>query len=94
MEAQKLSVTASAKAGGILWASALLGVGLINLYHPSYGKPFLEAMGSVYLWHPEVPTLGSVWILAGISLLDGAIAGALFALIYNFCLKGCCKHKA
>jgi len=94
METQKLSVKAFALAGGILWGSALLMVGLSNLAFPGYGQKFLEVMGSVYLWHPSVPSLISALILGGIAFLDGAIAGLFFALLYNLCSCCCCKKKS
>jgi len=93
MEMQKLSVKASALAGGILWGSALLLVGLLNLAFPNYGKAFLDAIGSVYLWHPSVVSLGSVFILGSLAFFDGAIAGLFFALLYNLCSHCCCKKK-
>ncbi len=94
METQKLSVKAFALAGGILWASALLIVGLLNLVFPGYGQMFLEGMGSVYLWHPATASLGSVLILTAIAFLDGTIGGLIFAALYNLCSCCCCKKKS
>jgi hypothetical protein len=94
MEIQKLSVKAFVLAGGTLWGSALLLVGLFNLASPNYGKVFLDAIGSVYLWHPGTASLGSVMILAGLAFLDGAIAGFIFAWIYNRCSCCCCQKKS
>ena len=94
MEIQKLSVKAFALAGGILWGSALLMVGLLNLASSGYGRIFLDAIGSVYLWHPVTASLGSVLVLAALAFLDGAIAGFIFAWLYNLCSCCCCKNKS
>jgi len=93
METQKLSVKAFALAGGILWGSALLVVGLLNLALPGYGQMFLDMMSSVYFGNQGMAPLRSVLILTVVAFLDGTIAGFLFALIYNLCSCCCCKKK-
>ncbi|MFA5167289.1 MAG: hypothetical protein WC530_02015 [Candidatus Omnitrophota bacterium] len=94
METKKMSVKAFALAGGILWGSALLIVGLLNLASLGYGKSFLDAIGSVYLWHPSAASAGSVLVLACLGFLDGAIGGLLFAWLYNLCSCCCCKNRS
>lgn len=94
MEIPKLSPKAFALAGGFLWASALLVVGVLNLVFPGYGKLFLDVAGSVYFFYPAEPSLGSVLVLTGIAFLDGAIAGLIFAGIYNFFALRCCRPKS
>jgi len=93
METQKLSVKAFTLAGGILWSIGLMTVGFLNLKFPGYGQAFLDGMGSVYLWHPQIASLESVFILGGMAFRDGATGGLFFALLYNLC-SCCCKKKS
>ena len=58
----RLSAKSMAVAGGVLWGSALLLVGLINLATPTYGSGFLAAMSSVYPWFHASRTFGDVAI--------------------------------
>lgn len=79
----RLSITGAAIAAGIVWGSAILLVELIHLLLPEYGAAFLAVVTSVYPWlHFERP-IANVLVDTGMGLLDGAIAGALFALLYN-----------
>lgn len=80
---EPLSIEAFAKAAALIWAFAVLFVALINLAVPNYGESFLEMMGSLYFWYPVTHTPLTALLLGGLALIDGAIAGALFALIYN-----------
>ena len=79
----KLSVKSLALASGILWSASVLFVGLINLVIPTYGLNFLWFVSSVYPGYKAEPSLISVLIGTAYALLDGLIAGALFAWIYN-----------
>jgi len=79
----KLSLKAVAIAGAILWGSAILLVGLINLSRPGYGLDFLQMTSSVYPWFHPAHTLSSVLIGTADGLLDGAVAALIFAAIYN-----------
>jgi hypothetical protein len=79
----RLSIRGAAVAGGLLWGGALLFVGLINLASPTYGSNFLQVMGSVYPFFRVSRTLGDVVIGGVDGLIDGAIAGLLFAWLYN-----------
>jgi hypothetical protein len=79
----QLSIRGAAVAGGLLWGGALLFVGLINLASPTYGSNFLQVMGSVYPFFRVSRTLADVFIGGIDGLLDGAIAGLLFAWLYN-----------
>jgi len=92
MDHQKLSVRAFSRASGLVWASAVLFTGFVNLKNPEYGKSFLDMMGSLYAFHPETHSVMSVFILSSIGMLDGVIAGAFFAWIYNQCLKVSLKN--
>lgn len=83
MEFQKLSVKAAAFSAGILWAFGVFFVGAVNLFRGDYGMTFLELLRSVYPGFHNAQTLGSVIIASLYALVDGAVAGALFAWLYN-----------
>jgi hypothetical protein len=80
----KLSLPGSAFAAGLLWAGALLCTGLANLVWPAYGGEFLQVMSSVYPFFHASGSLGDVLVGTVEGLADGAIAGLLFAWLYNF----------
>ena len=84
MNENKLSVKSLALASGILWGASVLFVGLINLFVPTYGLSFLWFASSVYPGYKAEPSFISVLIGTAYALLDGLVAGALFAWIYNF----------
>ncbi|PIQ86525.1 MAG: membrane-associated protein [Candidatus Omnitrophica bacterium CG11_big_fil_rev_8_21_14_0_20_45_26] len=92
METQKLSVKAFAKASAIVWGGAVLMVGVINLFRPGYGAMFLNMISSVYPGYHADPSIGSVIVGTLYGLVDGAVGGALFAWIYNACLR-CCQKQ-
>jgi len=79
----RLSIKAMAAASGLLWGSALLVVGLINGVRPSYGRRFLQLMSSVYPGYRVRRTPGSIAVGTAYGLFDGAVGGAVFALLYN-----------
>ena len=69
---------------GVLWGGCMLLTGLMNLVLPSYGEHFLLTMSSVYPGYHATRTLGDVLVGTGYGLVDGAVAGLLFAWLYNF----------
>ena len=75
----------------ILWGGCLLFVGLINLATPSYGLDFLRMMSSVYPGFHATHTFGEVILGTVYGFVDGAIAGCLFAWLYNS-IKGAGSH--
>ena len=79
----KLSVKGLALAAGIVWALAVLLVGLGNLAFPPYGDAFLELMKSLYPGYRDMTGLGGVLVATIYALVDGAIFGAVFAWVYN-----------
>jgi hypothetical protein len=79
----RLSLKSMAISGALLWGGALLFVGLINLARPDYGVAFLEVMSSVYPWFHASRTIGDVLIATVDAFTDGAVAGLLFAWLYN-----------
>ena len=60
-----------------------LVVGLANLAVPTYGHACLELLASFYPGYTGAGTLSSVLILTGYALVDGAIFGWLFGVLYN-----------
>ena len=83
----KLSVKALALSAGILWGAAVFLVGIGHLIWPGYGTAMLELAASVYPGY-SVGGFGSVIIGTLYAMVDGAIAGAVFAWLYNALLGG------
>jgi hypothetical protein len=79
----RLSLKSMAIAGGVLWGSGVLLVGLLNLVRPSYGLSFLQMISSVYPGFHISRTIGDVLVGTGYALLDGAIAALIFGWLYN-----------
>ena len=79
----KLSVLGTAAAAACLWAGGLLFVGLVNRFVPSYGWWHLRVMDSLYPEYHVAFGLGNLAIGVGYALVNGALAGALFAWLYN-----------
>lgn len=89
----RLSISGSAIAAGMVWGSAILIVELIHLLSPAYGATFLALVTSVFPWlHSEKP-IANLLVGTGMGLLDGAIAGALFAWFYNMILEQSSKEQ-
>jgi hypothetical protein len=79
----RLSLRAAVIAAAILWGGAILLVGLINFVDPNYGTTFLQMTNSVYPWFHGTHSISSVVGRTVEGALDGAIAGILFAWLYN-----------
>lgn len=79
----RLSIKGLALAAGILWGAAILGVALANLIWPPYGTAFLQVMASVYPGYSGERHVQQVLIGTGYALVDGGVAGALMAWLYN-----------
>lgn len=76
---EKLSVKALAVGLGISWAVCILFAGWASIF--GWGAKFVEVMSSVYIGF--APTflggvIGAIW-----GFIDGAIGGAIIALVYN-----------
>lgn len=82
----KVSLKAIAIATGVLWGSAILFVGLVNLASPSYGLSFLQVVSSAYPGFHASRTIGDVVTGTGYGLIDGAVGGLFFGWIYNLSL--------
>ena len=79
----RFSVKGLAVAGGIGWGGSVLLVGLLNLVWPSYGVAFLDLASSIYPGYESMSGFGGVIVGTLYALVDGAIAGAIFAWLYN-----------
>jgi hypothetical protein len=83
-----LSVCGFAVAVGFMWAFGVVVTGLFAMI--GYGEPIVGLLASMYLGYAA--TLKGILIGAVWGFIDGAIGGAIVALVYNFSLKHCpCK---
>jgi hypothetical protein len=80
----RFNIVALAITAGIFWGAALLLVSLANLVWPAYGAAFLDVTASVYPGYQPGTGIGSVITGTLYALVDGAVAGAIFAWLYNF----------
>lgn len=87
----RVSVRAFTVTCAIMWGGCLLLVGLINLADASYGGEFLRMMSSVYPGADTARSIGRVLLGTVYGLVDGALAGLLFALLYGFFAR---EHRA
>ncbi len=79
----KLSIKGLALTSGILWGASILLVGVGNLIWPSYGVAFLDLARSIYPGYGSMGGFGGVIVGTLYGVADGAIAGAIFAWLYN-----------
>ena len=79
----KLNLWAMTLTAGILWALAVLLVGLGNLIWPEYGAAFLRIVASIYPGYHATKSIGDVIVGTLYALLDGAICGLAFGWLYN-----------
>lgn len=67
---------------GVFWAVTFFFVALAQQIWPTYGLAFLELMDGLYPGYAP-GGFGSVILGSLYALVDGAIAGAVFAWLYN-----------
>ena len=79
----RFSVKGLAFASAILWGVAMLGMGLANLIWANYGQQFLQTMASVYPGYHASRSVAEVIVGTLYGAVDGFIAGAIFAWLYN-----------
>ena len=79
----KLSVKGLAITSAIVWGGCILLTGILNLVWTGYGVAFLDMARSIYPGYQAMS--GFVGVIVGTlyGLVDGAVAGALFAWLYN-----------
>jgi phosphotransferase system glucose/maltose/N-acetylglucosamine-specific IIC component len=80
----RFSAKALVIVSAILWGAGVLLVGLINLAAPSYGSNFLHGLSSVYPGFHASRTVPDVLVGTGYAIVAGAVAGYVFAVLYNF----------
>ena len=76
----ELSVKAMALGVGVCWSAAMALLGIASVF--GWGRQMTELFGCVYRGFK--PTFSGMLIGALWGFADGAIAGAVIALIYNF----------
>jgi hypothetical protein len=80
----KLDIKAMSITVGLIWGVlAMFLVGVTNLIWSAYGRAFLEVMASIYPGYTATPSFGQVILGTLYGLVDGAIAGAVLAWLYN-----------
>ena len=80
----KLDVKAVAITLGLLWGLlAMFLTGIANLIWPGYGQAFLDVMASVYPGYAPGGGFGQVIVGTLYGVVDGAVAGVVFAWLYN-----------
>ncbi len=90
MQDAKLSLKSTAFASAILWGGAVLMVALINKFNAGYGAEFLKMVSSVYPGYQPLPSAKEILTGTVYALFDGAVAGFVFAWLYNLCA---CRKK-
>lgn len=81
---------------GILWGLGCGLVALATMFTDSYGREFVNVLGSIY---PGYQVDSWIGVLLGLvwGFIDGWICGAIVAALYNClckCGKCCCPPKA
>ncbi len=80
----KLDIKGVAIALGLVWGFlAMFLTGVANLVWPGYGQSFLNVMASLYPGYAATANIGQVLVGTVYGLVDGAVAGAVFAWLYN-----------
>jgi hypothetical protein len=80
----KLNVKSAAITLALVWGIlAMFLTGIANLLWPPYGGAFLEVMASLYPGYHATASFGQVVVGALYGIVDGAVAGAVFAWLYN-----------
>lgn len=79
----RLDIRALSIAGAIFWGGMHFLLGVANLVWPSYGTAWLDVIASIYPGYQVTASFGAVIVLTLYAALDGAIAGAILAWLYN-----------
>ncbi|HSC78399.1 MAG TPA: hypothetical protein VLB32_07530 [Candidatus Acidoferrales bacterium] len=80
----KLSVKGMTVAFSLFWGIlAMFLAGMGSLVWPGFAHEFLQMMASIYPGYHATASFVDVIVGTLYGLLDGAIGGAVFALLYN-----------
>lgn len=79
----KVNVRARAVTMGVFWGGSVLAMEALNLVAPQYGSGFLKMISSMYPGYKGRRTAKQVALGAAYAVTDGAISGAMFAVLYN-----------
>jgi hypothetical protein len=79
----RLSVKALAVAGAVVFGGSMFLVALGNLAFAGYGREVLDIAASIYPGYDGPAGAGSAVVVGLYAAVDGAIGGALLALVYN-----------
>jgi hypothetical protein len=82
----KLNLKALVLTAGLVWAGAVLMVGVTNLIWPGYGNTFLQLVASIYPGYDATRSVGAVIVGTLYALVDGAIFGLVVGWLYNLFL--------
>jgi hypothetical protein len=89
----RLDVLGVTFAFAVAWGAAVVVTAAANLVWPSYGEAFLRVVASIYPGYHVGGGVGSVIVAGLYSLLDAALAGALYAWLYNLAAGRRQSHK-
>ncbi len=78
-----LSVKNFALTCGLMWGGGLCVISIIQFISPSYGVAFLDVMESVYPGYQGMEGAVGAMVILLYGLLDGVVAGGIFAWLYN-----------
>ena len=84
----KLDIRALSIALAIFWGGMFFLLGVANLVWPPYGRAWLDMFASIYPGYQVTASFGAVIVLTLYAALDGAIAGAVLAWLYNRFARG------
>jgi hypothetical protein len=79
----RLNVKAFIVTSGVFWALTFLMVTITNLVWSGYGTAFLQVVASIYPGYHGESCVRDIVAGTLYALVDGAVAGLIFACIYN-----------
>ena len=85
----KFAMIPLAIACAILWGGAVFLCGTANMLWPSYGESFMQLLDSIYPGYHASGGFGSVVIGTLYAIVDAAVGGLVFSLLYNLLVGKC-----
>ena len=89
-----LNIKALAFTSSVVLGGSFLLIGLVNLALSGYGDAWLNLAASLYPGYDGPNGFGSVIVVTLYALLDGLIAGAIIAWLYNVFATNGAKSSA